>query len=80
MNRTQFDLFILKQSNDKKKYVLLDPQYVLDWEIETEYGLIEAEAGYVLDSGVSFYGRPGIGFGRDRPIDYNIEIGIKYIF
>lgn len=80
VNRTQLDLFFLMQSKDKKKYVLLDPQYVLDWENETEFGLIEAEAGYVLESGVSFYARPGLGFGRDRPVDYNMEIGIKYIF
>ena len=33
VNGTQLDLFILKQSNDKKKYVLLDPQYVLDCDV-----------------------------------------------
>ncbi len=80
VNRTQMDLFVLKQSDDKKTYVLLDPQYVLDWENDTEFGLIEAEAGYVLDSGVSFYARPGVGFGGDKPLDYNVEVGTKYIF
>ncbi len=80
VNKTQIDVFILKQSDDKRKYVLLDPQYIIDWENETEFGIFEAEAGYVLESGISFYGRPGIGFGGDKPIDYNIEVGIKYIF
>ena len=80
VNRTQFDVFILKQSDDKRKYVLLDPQYIIDWENETEFGIFEAEAGYVLESGISFYGRPGIGYGGDKSIDYNIEVGIKYIF
>ena len=55
-------------------------QYVIDWENDTEFGLVEAEVGYVLESGISFYARPGIGFGGDKPIDYNIEVGIKYIF
>jgi hypothetical protein len=32
-------------------------------ENETEFGIFEAEAGYVRESGISFYGRPGIGFG-----------------
>jgi hypothetical protein len=80
VNRTQFDLFILKQSSDKKRYILLDPQYVIDWENETDFGIIEAEVGYVLESGVGFYSRPGIGFSGDRLIDYNIEVGIKYVF
>ncbi|MEM9063586.1 MAG: hypothetical protein AAGD13_24265 [Pseudomonadota bacterium] len=80
VNRTQLDLFILKQSDDKKSYVLLDPQYVIDWDNQTEFGLVEAEAGYVLDSGVSFYGRPGVGFGGDSAIDFNLEFGVKYVF
>jgi hypothetical protein len=80
VHKTQIDLFILKQSDDKRTYILFDPQYVIDWENDTEFGLVEAEAGYVLESGISFYGRPGIGFGGDKPIDFNIEVGIKYIF
>ncbi len=80
VNRTQFDLFLLKQSDDKKKYVLVDPQYIINWDNDTEFGLVEAEAGYVFESGVSFYARPGFGFGGDKPYDYNFEFGIKYIF
>jgi hypothetical protein len=80
VNKTQFDVFFLKQSDDKRKYILLDPQYIIDWENETEFGLVEAEAGYVFESGVGLYARPGIGFGPDKPIDYNFEFGIKYIF
>jgi hypothetical protein len=80
VSRTQFDIFFLKQSSDKRWWVLLDPQYVIDWENDTEFGLIEAEAGHVFESGVSLYLRPGVGFGGDKPVDYNIEFGIKYIF
>ena len=68
-------------SDNKRTYVLLDPQYVFNWEnIDTAFGLIEAEAGYVLESGVSFYVRPGFSFGGDKPFDYNFELGAKYIF
>ena len=80
VNRTQLDLFFLKQADNKRSYILLDPQYVIDWENDIEFGIVEVEAGYVLKSGVGFYGRPGIGFGGERPIDYNFEFGIKYIF
>ena len=80
VNRTQFDLFLLKQSDDKRKYVLLDPQYIIDWDNDTEFGFVEAEAGYVFESGVSFFARPGLGYGGDKPFDYNVEFGIKYIF
>ena len=80
VNKTQLDLFILKQSDDKRTYVLLDPQYVIDWENDKQFGLFEAEAGYVFESGISLYGRPGVGFGGDKPIDFNFEVGIKYIF
>ena len=80
INRTQLDLFLLKQSDDKRTYVLLDPQYVVNWKNNTEFGLMEAEVGYVLESGVSFYARPGFGFGGDKPFDFNFEFGTKYIF
>ncbi|MFT5440459.1 MAG: hypothetical protein ACI9MJ_002332 [Alphaproteobacteria bacterium] len=80
VNRTQLDLFFLKQSDNKRTYVLLDPQYVFNWENDTQFGIVEAEAGYVLESGVSFYARPGFGYGGDKPFDFNFEFGTKYIF
>ena len=41
---------------------------------------MEAEAGIALASGLGFYVRPGFGFGGDKPIDYNFEVGAIFIF
>ena len=70
----------LPEDRPKTLQSLKSEQYVIDWDNDTEFGLFEAEAGYVLESGNSFYGRPGIGFGGDKSIGYNFEFGIKYIF
>ena len=80
VNETRFDLFFLKQWPESQTYLLLNPQYIVDWENDKEGGVADAEFGYVFKSGVSIYARPGVGLGPDRPLEWNFESGIKYVF
>jgi hypothetical protein len=79
------DIFFLKQSGDKQRWILLDPQIVLDYENDIEFMLVDAEVGTMLDpylgtKGHSAYLRPSIGVGSDRPSDGSIEFGYKIIW
>ena len=79
------DLFFLKQSADKQRWALIDPQIVLDYEQNTEFMIIDIELGTMLDQylgtkGHSAYIRPAVGVGGYRPIDYAIEVGYKVIW
>ncbi len=79
------DIFLLWASSDKQYWVLIDPQIVLDYEKEEEFALIDFEAGMMLDKylgtkGHSFYVRPAVGIGNDRPVDGSIEVGYKMIW
>ena len=80
VHRTQLDVFFLKQSKDKKLYALVDPQYIFNHNTDKHFGLLESDFGYVFDAGFTGYVRPGIGFGPDKPFDWNFEFGIKFIF
>ena len=79
------DLFFLKQSKDKLRWALIDPQIILDYETNTEYMLLDIELGTMLDpylntKGHSAYIRPALGVGQYRPVDYAIEVGYKVIW
>ncbi len=80
VNETRFDVFFLKQWPEQQVYMLLNPQYIIDWENDVEGGVFDAEFGYTWKSGVTLYARPGYGMGPDEPLDWNFEAGIKYIF
>jgi hypothetical protein len=80
VNESRFDLFFLKQWKAQQMYLLLNPQYIIDWENDKKGGVFDAELGYVFKSGVSLYGRPGAGFGGDKPLDWNLEVGIKKVW
>ena len=79
------DIFLLWTSGDKQKWVLLDPQFVLDYKNNIEFGILDAEAGMMLDKilgtkGHSAYLRPSVGFGHHRPSDGSIEVGYKIVW
>ncbi|MFT5041982.1 MAG: hypothetical protein ACI8TX_002962 [Hyphomicrobiaceae bacterium] len=80
-----FDLFLLKTSADKSKWALINPQAVIDYENDRQFGLIEAEIGVMMDKylgtkGHSTYVRPSFGLGDDRPYDFSIEAGYKIVW
>jgi hypothetical protein len=79
------DIFVLWTSKDKQYWGLLDPQIILDYQQDTEYMIVDAELGMMLDEvfgtkGQSVYIRPAFGVGSDRPIDASIEVGYKVIW
>lgn len=77
------DLYVVATSHDRHKWLLFDPTIVLDYENDASYATIELELGHILGPAFggagSFYIRPGIGIGNDRPYDWNLEVGFKLI-
>ena len=80
-----FDLFFLKTSADKQKWMMINPQYVFDQEQDVDFGFLDAEFGMMVDKyfgtkGHSAYIRPSVGLGGDKVTDNSIEIGYKIIW
>lgn len=85
VNQSLIDLFMLKTSEDKTLWALVNPVFVIDHEANTKYMLIDIELGTMLDKylgtkGHSVYVRPSVGIGGDRPYDASIEVGYKMVF
>ena len=79
------DVFFLKMRNNKAGWIMVDPQFVLDYENNIEFMILDLEYGTMLDklfgtTGHSTYMRPSIGIGSDRPTDGSIEIAYKIIW
>jgi hypothetical protein len=79
------DIFLLWASSDKQYWALFDPAFVLDYENDTEFMLVDIEAGAMLDKyfgtkGHSAYVRPSFGIGGDRSTDGSFEVGYKVIW
>ena len=75
------DLFILKTFNDKQQWFLINPQAIIDFENQKEWGQLDMEIGTMLKTqGHSIYARPSVGIGSDRLYDYSLEMGYKIIW
>ena len=82
------DLFCLKMSKDKQSWMMINPQFILDYENNNELAIIDFEFGTMMNKllsseaykGHSAYIRPGIGVGEDRSMDYSIEVGYKIVW
>lgn len=78
------DLNLLVMAKDKQSWFFTDPQIVFDNENDTEFALLDFEFGWMMSKwtdlrGHSFYVRPMLGVGADRPADYSVEIGYKVV-
>lgn len=79
------DLNYLKMVDDKQSWFFTDPQLVFDNEKDVEYAIVDLEWGWMMTNwnpdkkGQSFYVRPSIGVGADRPTKGSIEIGYKWV-
>ena len=62
----------------KKFWFSSDPQIVIDNENDEEFAIVDLEFGWIM-KGHSFYVRPMLGVGADRPADYSVEIGYKVV-
>ena len=79
------DVFFLKTTADKQQWAMLNPQFVMDYEEDKQFGLIEIEVGTMLDKwlgtkGFSAFIRPSLQVGHDRPAEGSIEIGFKAVW
>ena len=79
------DVFALKTSSDKKKWVLINPTAIFDYENDIQFVTVDFEVGMMLDDvfgtkGHSAYLRPSVAIGNDRPYDYSVECGYKIIW
>jgi hypothetical protein len=80
VHRTQIDLFVLWLAENKKNWILVDPVIVLDYQNDKDTFLMEVEVGQMMFGGASSYIRPGFHVAGDELYDWNIELGLKFIW
>ncbi len=79
------DLNYLRMAEDKLSWFFTDPQIVIDNENDQEFAIVDLEWGWMManwfpeSKGQSFYVRPSIGVGADRPSEGSIEVGYKFV-
>ncbi len=78
------DLNYLRMGKDKQSWFFTDPQIVIDNENNIEFAIVDFEFGWMMSKwtdlkGHSFYIRPSVGLGSDRPTDGSIELGYKIV-
>jgi hypothetical protein len=78
VNQTLVDLYLVWRPT-LSSWITVDPQFVYDHESGSFFNQTEIEFGRLMFGGVSTYLRPGVGIGSDRPIDWNIEFGLKIV-
>lgn len=79
-----FDVFFLKTTADKQQWAMVNPQYILDYKNDTQFGLFEVEFGTMLTkiglAGSSVFMRPSVQFGPGRAAEGSIEFGFKSVW
>jgi len=79
------DINLLLQSVDQQIWLFAEPQIVFDQQTDEDFAIIDIEFGWMMTkwwpnlTGQSFYVRPTFTIGRDRPTDYGVELGYKFI-
>ena len=78
VNQTLVDTYFVYKPT-KTSWIIVDPQFVQDYEKDVFFNQTEVEYGRLMFAGVSTYVRPGIALGKERPGDWNLEFGVKVI-
>ena len=74
------DINYLLQAEDGQSWLFVEPQIVFDQKTKEDFAIIDIEFGWMRRTeGQSWYLRPTFTIGSDRPTDYGIEIGYKWI-
>ncbi len=79
------DINLLLQSVDQQSWLYAEPQIVFDQETNSDFAIMDIEFGWMMTkwwpsmTGQSFYLRPTFTIGTDRPTDYGIEVGYKWV-
>ncbi len=79
------DLNYLRMAKHGQSWFFTDPQIVIDNQADMEFAIVDFEFGWMMNKwwdlpGQSFYIRPSIGVGSDRPADGSVEVGYKFIW
>jgi hypothetical protein len=81
IHKGKLDLFFLKTFNEKKQWVLLNPQGVLDYENDREIFVLDTEFGTMLAKpGHGVHVRPSFALTNERSYDFSIEAGYRVIW
>ena len=82
VSRSQIDLYFVWLLAKGKNWLIVDPQVIIDHESDKTPALCEVEFGYMIapSVGASTYLRPGVGIGSDRPYNWNLEVGLKFVW
>jgi len=85
VHRGLIDMFLVKTFANNQYWAYVDPQIILDYENSKEFMQLEFQGGMMLDKfvgakGHSIYAMPSFGVGADRPYDYSLELGYKYVW
>jgi len=85
INQFIIDLYFVSVTQSRKQWFFIDPQIVIDNENDTEFAIIDFQFGWMMSTWFdnlktqSFWITPAIGIGNDRPVDYGVEFGYKFI-
>ena len=85
VHRGLIDMFLVKTFAENQYWAYIDPQIILDYENSLEFMQVELQGGMMLDKlvgskGHSVWAMPSFGIGADRPYDFSLEIGYKYVW
>lgn len=80
---TTLDLYYVPRLSIPGAYMTVDPAIIYDWETEKLAGALAVTYGQSVDLGIkgneSFFIKPSIGIGGNRPADFGIEVGFKVV-
>ena len=84
IDQVLIDLNYLLMAKDKQSWFFTDPQIVIDNETDIEFSIVDFEFGWMMSKwtdlkGHSFYIRPSVGIGSNRPTEGSIEFGYKIV-
>ena len=82
VNQWQMDIYFVWLLAQKRHWLIVNPQPVLDVGNDKEYMIVDVEFGFMVPSlpGAAVHVRPGVGVGADRPLDWTFEFGFKFIW
>jgi len=78
----KIDMYFVWLLAGMKNWLIINPQFNFDTENDKAIYLVDAEFGFMVPQlpGASTWLRPGVGYGGDKPFDWNFEFGMKFIW
>lgn len=80
VSRSAMDIFFVWIAPNKKRWGAINTTAVIDHENDEEYGTVRVTIGQLMVGPISSSIKPGIGIGSDRPYDWNVEFGLKFVW